>query len=153
MTSNGNNYPNVLICTNPTSFEKRLNITGEIWLQLGSFAFPSESWSDFPVIILSWWLDALVSLRSTGYAEFLFMDGPLLFEGVEADGNCFLRCMERTPDGTECIRETVVDLNELCSQVINAARMVVQECRQRGWVTADTAALESKVSAFVPQSA
>ena len=147
MTSNGNDCSAVLVCANPTSFEKPLNITGEIWLQLGSVAYPSQSWSDFPVIILSWWLDALASLRSTGNAEFLFMDGPHLFEVVTSDRNSLLRCLDHTADERQCVHEIPIDVDELCSQVINAARTAVRECRRRGWVTADTTVLETKLNA------
>jgi hypothetical protein len=153
MSSNGNDSANVLVHVNPSTFEKRLNVTGEIWLQLRDFPFPSQSWSDFPVIILSWWLDALASLRSAGNAEFLFMDGPYFFEVVHSDNDCLVRCLERTPDEPQCVREHSIDPNELDSQVIKAARAVVRECRYRGWATTDSAALETKLSSWVPQSA
>ena|ERR1051326_9214364 len=153
MNPNGNTYANVLIRVNPASFEKRMNITGEIWLELDSFAYPSHSWWDFPVIVLSWWLDALPLLRSVGNAEFLFMDGPHAFEVGRRGSNVMLRCLDDPRGEAQCVRETVVNVNDLSSQITNAASIVVRECRERGWLTADTRALESKLSAFVSQSA
>jgi hypothetical protein len=153
MTSNGNDRSHIFVRVNPASFERRLNITGEIWLDVDGFAFPSQSWSDFPVIILSWWLDALQSVRSVGNAEFLFMDGPHLFDVVRDSGECSLRCLDHTADETQCVREIGINFDELCSQITNAARIIVRECRQRAWVTDDTAALESKLDALASQSA
>jgi|SRR5215831_2361335 len=153
MNPNGNDCSDVMVRVTAGSFEKRLNITGEIWLQLGSFSFPSQFWSDFPVIILSWWLDALLSLRSVGNAEFLFMDGPHSFQIGRNVGNFVLRCLDDPRGEAQCVHETLVNVDELSSQITNAASMVVRECRVRGWLTADTRALESKLNAFVPQSA
>src|SRR5215831_16891236 len=135
MTSNGSESAYVLVHVNPSTFTKRLNITGEIWLQVGDFSFPAQSWSDFPVIILSWWLDALMLLRSRRNAEFLFMDGPYLFEVSGNNGHCLLRCLHHTADEKHCVREISVNVDALSLQIVNAASLVVRECRQRGWVT------------------
>jgi len=155
MTSNANGCADVLVRVNPSTFEKRLNITGEIWLQLGDFSFPTQSWTDFPVIILSWWLDALDTLHSANSAtEFLFMDGPYSFTVSRRNGEYILHCIEDPRGDKECLWRGVVDLNGLTSQVRSAAMSVVQQCRRRGWGTRDTSALESKVAALNgPQSA
>src|SRR5688572_22893418 len=56
------------------------SVTGEIHLRLGSDAFPETGWSDFPIVILSWWIGALLALlRGESRSEDLqFMDGPLV---------------------------------------------------------------------------
>ncbi len=56
-------------------------ITGVIRLALGPLSFPDDSWNDFPVILLTWWLQALHALRtgSASQAECHFMDGPHIF--------------------------------------------------------------------------
>jgi hypothetical protein len=49
-----------------------------IWLETESGAFPASGWSDFVVVILSWWAGALVRIiRSKGdRMRVAFMDGP-----------------------------------------------------------------------------
>jgi len=153
MTSNANECTDVVVRVNPSTFKKRLNITGEIWLQLDDFSFPSQSWSDFPVIILGWWLDALTLFGARRNAEFLFMDGPHLFEVSDNNGNCLLLCLQHTADEKHCVHEALINVAELRSQVLTASHLVVRECRQHGWITKDTAALESKLNTLVSQSA
>jgi len=53
-------------------------VTGVIYVDLESGAFPDVGWSDFPVIILGWWAAALVELDVPKKREVLwrFMDGP-----------------------------------------------------------------------------
>jgi hypothetical protein len=143
----------ILIQVNSESFQKRLNITGEIWLDLDGFSFPSKSWSDFPVIILSWWVDALALLRSEDRGEFLFMDGPHHFEVMRNADRYLLRCFNHSHDTEECVWSNSINRDELFSSVLSSATTVVRECRERGWVTADTVALESKLNAVDSQSA
>jgi len=54
------------------------NVTGVIYVELESGAFPETGWSDFPVIILGWWAEALLQFGSSARREALwrFMDGP-----------------------------------------------------------------------------
>lgn len=55
------------------------NVTGVIFLELQDGAFPERGWSDFPVIILGWWIDALLQLEvpTRREVQWRFMDGPL----------------------------------------------------------------------------
>lgn len=54
------------------------NVTGVIFLELHDGAFPERGWSDFPVIILGWWADALLQLEvpTRREVQWRFMDGP-----------------------------------------------------------------------------
>jgi hypothetical protein len=54
------------------------NVTGVIYLDLQDGAFPRRGWSDFPVIILRWWADALLQLElpTRRKVQWMFMDGP-----------------------------------------------------------------------------
>ncbi len=57
-------------------------ILGVIYLDLDTRAFPDAQWSDFPVVILAWWIDAVGPLLSgpTRSTELRFMDGPFWVE-------------------------------------------------------------------------
>jgi hypothetical protein len=54
------------------------NVTGVIYMELESRALPERGWSDFPVIILGWWVEALLQLEVPTRRNVLwqFMDGP-----------------------------------------------------------------------------
>jgi hypothetical protein len=134
-----------LVFVSTASLHKGGNITGEIWIEVAGFEFPDKHWSDFPVIILGWWLDALFKLWSEKKrrGECLFMDGPYSFE-VSKEGEEFvLRCFD-THTTKEREWEGKVDLTGLLQQVSDAAATIIKECRNRGWATADTEVLESK---------
>ena len=57
---------------------ERGNVTGVIFLELHGGAFPAKDWSDFPVIILGWWIDAWLQLEvpTRREVQWRFMDGP-----------------------------------------------------------------------------
>jgi hypothetical protein len=128
------------------SLHKGANVTGEIWLEVAGFDFPDERWSDFPVIILGWWLDALFKVWSgkEKQGECLFMDGPYSFVVSKEKDGFVLRCFSDPHSTKECEWEGPVDLAALLRQVLDASSTVIRECRRRGWATADTEALESK---------
>jgi hypothetical protein len=135
-----------LVLVSPASLRKGGNITGEIWLEVAGFEFPDKRWSDFPVIILGWWLDALFGLWSErrGRAECLFMDGSYSFE-VSKEGDAFvLRCFGDTHSAKRREWEGAINLAGLLRQTLDAAAAVIEECGGRGWATADTEALVSK---------
>jgi hypothetical protein len=69
------------------------NMTGVIYVELESGAFPAKGWSDFPVIILGWWTEALLQFEVPTRSEvrWRFMDGPhsltlTKVEGAICDG-------------------------------------------------------------------
>ena len=56
-------------------------ITGTLFVELGGNAFPDAGWSDFPVVVLGWWVRAALALQRTGApTSFMFMDGPFELE-------------------------------------------------------------------------
>ncbi|HWM93395.1 MAG TPA: hypothetical protein VN493_21720 [Thermoanaerobaculia bacterium] len=130
------------------SLHKGGNITGEIWLEVAGFAFPERRWSDFPVIILGWWLDALFKLWSGKKKRIeclcLFMDGPYGFEVSGEKDAYVLRCYRDPFDTRECEWEGAISLTNLLRQVLDAASIIIKECRRQGWATKDLEALESR---------
>lgn len=58
--------------------QARRPVVCPIFVEIGSLRFPNEQWSDFPVVILGWWMEGSVALQSGTSAEavFRFMEGP-----------------------------------------------------------------------------
>ena len=52
------------------------SITGVIYIELETEAYPETGWSDFPVIILSGWAEALMEMPARREVLWRFMDGP-----------------------------------------------------------------------------
>ena len=90
--------------------------------------YPSENWTDFGGVILSWWICALVQLLRRGHREqFLFMDGPYEIEV------CYRRktgMMELRPEGLDVVWE--VTPIELSDALVCAGETVVQKLIQVG---------------------
>jgi hypothetical protein len=53
-------------------------LRGTIFFRKGSIEFPTNDWDDFVVVLLEWWLRALMPIvrGEEASAEFLFMEGP-----------------------------------------------------------------------------
>jgi hypothetical protein len=72
-------FQDILIEVDVDTLENRTNITGNIYFMIDYHRyFPDQDWSDFVVIILSWWIKSckgiIVSEVGRTY-EFDFMDG------------------------------------------------------------------------------
>jgi hypothetical protein len=113
---------------------------GDIWLSVDGSAFPSARWSDFIVVVLGWWCQALLELLR-GDPEprrVHFMDGPFHVElGPLVHGSLHLVLVERDLQK----QEVDVEPNPLVSSVLSAAAQVLHECRRRDWWSSDEDAL------------
>ncbi|HOM02003.1 MAG TPA: hypothetical protein PLH43_04155 [Acetivibrio sp.] len=122
---------------------KYKSITGEIYFKVDDRFFPEEGWSDFPVVILTWWIKSLLQIiqGKVGISqEFLFMDGPLLIKGKKVD----IDIME-----LEFIHREVLQFTSYCSissfksSVVEASKITLESMIKNGWETSDTKELES----------
>lgn len=108
------------------------NMTGVIFLELPDGAFPGTGWSDFPVIILGWWANALVQLEvpTRREVQWRFMDGPhsvtLTKEGVAASTGAF-------------------ELFQVHSSLLEAAERVVAHCDQNRMFSRDLETLRENL--------
>jgi len=121
----------------PAWLTGRNSVTGEIWMEVDGVPFPEERWSDFPVVILSWWLGNVAELDAE-VAESVcleFMDGPysvVLSRVPGVPDIVDVRCVDRSqPDRSEA--ETRVSLLEAQEAIRRAADAVIASCRRRRW--------------------
>jgi hypothetical protein len=127
------------------SRSSRGSVTGPLFLRVQDACFPEESWSDFPVVVLGWWIAAVTRLISgaSEVEEFDFMDGPhLLVVRRRSEGALHLACC--TEQGTRrVVYEAVLPAAALQKEVLDAARLVADSCEQRGWLGPDLTALQN----------
>ena len=125
------------------------SIVGPIEVEvLGEF-FPGAGWHDFPVVIVSWWIDELTSLDAAGRnkCRLLFMDGPYYLE-LERDDEepdlAVLRCFEdRNEVGS--VTQEFVSISSVLAEVKDLARRLVLAGRDRGFASRDLDALSAQV--------
>jgi hypothetical protein len=110
------------------------SITGILAVRLEDFVFPDENWSDFPVVVLGWWLEAALALQAAGEGRFRFMDGPFEFVVSSRPGVASRATFERQhARGADQLHSAPVDAAALPREITRAARDVVRECLKRGW--------------------
>ena len=133
-----------VLCVDPSSLETAASgaVTGRIWFE-GVHPFPDAGWYDFPIVVLSWWLELLLRL-ATGQAktaELRFMDGPFRIRVFATDDNAlvleFWSGRALTP-----LESNTTDLNQAMAEGISCARALLAECKTRGWTSADIERLE-----------
>ncbi|WP_437905530.1 hypothetical protein WME95_45820 [Sorangium sp. So ce327] len=119
------------------------SITGVLYFDFSGYPFPGERWSDFVVVIATWWLDALEKLeRGVDHEAVLrFMDGPYWITLTRQDGNAaLLRCTEDRR-GAGVVHEEYIDLPDFAAQVRRTARQVASACHRSGIESSDVDAL------------
>ena len=123
------------IRVNPETLEHGGNITGTLAVGLNGHWFPDPDWNDFVVVVLGWWCRSLRALLSEASAELPFMDGSYRVR-IERSDTTFARVLLMNNDG-RVLGEGVASLSALIAGVDRAARVVLHECRARGWDTED----------------
>jgi len=125
------------------------SITGALFVRMDGIPFPDDGWSDFPVVVLGWWVDAVHRLLGglSEEEELDFMDGPQsLVLKRRDDGAVAIGC--RTgQSGLQLDHETVVPESTLRDQVVKAARVVVATCERNGWQGSDVRNLQECIGA------
>lgn len=120
------------------------SITGVVTIRVGSAAFPEARWNDFPVVVLSWWFEPVSRiLASTSRVwECRFMDGPfsLRLELQNDDAWTLLGFHAGHVEFT-----ATVSCRAFIRSLLEAARQILRECRQRGWQSRDIETLDTAV--------
>jgi len=122
-------------------------VTGIVFFDFGVFQFPEPTWNDSIVVIMGWWLSALISLlkENADQAEFRFMEGPLWISMQRETAEKYtMRCVDGSDTDVRYECENISALAVLKSALI-AAICVRKICDQRGWRSKDIEVLEEKI--------
>jgi hypothetical protein len=112
-------------------------ISGRVCLRFGDRFFPERDWSDFPVVVLEWWLGSF----DVSAPVLRFMDGPFR---VVLDREAGRACLMREE---ALVHEVEVDVAGLRRSVRKAARLAVRRCEELGMVSDDVEALRGRLAA------
>ncbi len=122
------------------------SITGIIYFDFGHYQFPEKEWSDFVVVIISWWLNALdqVVRGISKCIDFHFMDGPLLLR-LKKDSKDILK-LECIDEGKHAKVEftSYVYLKNIFSELEIAAEELINQCKLNDWKSDDIEALKDE---------
>jgi hypothetical protein len=125
------------------------SITGVVTIWTDATAFPNTRWSDFPVVILGWWLEPVcqILLGKTRVLECRFMDGPFSVRLEQQHDDTWI--LLGLHDGRIEFTATV-SCRAFIHSLLDAARQVLRECQQRGWQSRDIEKLGSAVIMIPP---
>jgi hypothetical protein len=129
-------------------------IIGEIYFEKNGYLFfPEENWSDFVIVILSWWTDKLryFEYGSNGeYIDFDFMDGPLRIR-IEriSKGEIKLVEIKENSYNKEVLFKADTHFNVLKSSLLKASKSVLGFVKIKNWETEETLILENKIKSLL----
>ena len=112
------------------------SITGRICLEIGDTRFPESDWSDFPISLLAWWLEALDEPAPV----LRFMDGP--FSVIV---NRQLKSAQLMRGDALIETRMDVDAKDLQRSVRSAAYSVIDHCDRVGISGADIDVLRRRM--------
>jgi len=138
----------VTMQTDPAHLERtaRGSLVGPIWLNAGQLSFPESRWTDFAVVVVREWLEAIRGIGSRGkwQAHCRFMDGPYSFT---IDGRSpAVWHMTLLGAADVVMAEYDVHAIEFHSSVVTVAEQLIRVCHERGWRNRDLEQLEAAYS-------
>jgi hypothetical protein len=110
--------------------------TGVIYWDVEGIRFPEVGWNDFVVVVIEWWVQALVRFLQGGMAHVTldFMDGPFSVNIRKANGEVEMAFVDRRheipPHAT-----VPSDIGKICRMVIGAANSLCQHLDVKGVAT------------------
>lgn len=104
------------------------NIFCNFYILVNEWAYPSNTWQDFPVIVLTWWIEGYLKLCRAGTPVVnSFMNGPFEFVSTIEKENVILTFRQRTITGViEMGSPSVLRLYEYKSGLIEAAEQLLK---------------------------
>lgn len=114
-------------------------VVGELTVRAGEMEFPGPGWTDFVVVILTWWCEAVSRLLSgeRGPIEVSFMDGPYEIEFGPIDNGLIHLAFVEDQSNRQVVYETDADSAALVRSLLQCADRALQECRDRSWWSGD----------------
>lgn len=121
-------------------------VAGPIWFRSGQVDFPDPGWSDFPVVVLEWWLRSLAQPLSDPTIALRFMDGPVQVVLRDEERTGVLRAHGRRDSSSQEIPLGDTSRRELLEALAIAGHRIVRACEDRGWIDRDVISLRRAVA-------
>lgn len=141
---------NISIDVDINTLENKTSIIGNIYFTIDYHRFfPDYDWSDFVVIVLSWWIKSvkglIVSKPNRTY-EFDFMDGtPIVFAKKIDEDNVKLSFCVDTLEKRIVELEAICSMRQLRNSLIKVSNKVIRATKREKWNSEDIENLEDLV--------
>jgi hypothetical protein len=114
-------------------------VTGVVYWDADGIAFPESCWNDFVLVVIEWWLAAILRILKdeTTVERMDFMDGPFCVV-IEVERNSLkLSFIERRSSAHKIAITMSVTREALCRAAIATAEQLVQACLSLGISSSD----------------
>lgn len=137
----------VVVEVDTSTLKKRADhdsITGMVFIRGESACFPEKCWTDFPVVILNWWLDPVYRVREgkTRLWRCTFMDGPCVALLEQRDGDTWRLTGIHNEKAVFIV---ALSCDAFICSLLDSACAVLAACKQHGWQTRDIDNLASTI--------
>ncbi len=97
------------------------------YLDINGISFPDSQWTDFAIIVLNWWISAILEIHQKENADFVlhFMDGPYYVNCCKHGKDVHMSCIEDKKHKTT-ICECDIEFNELVHELIDVSTKIIQ---------------------------
>jgi hypothetical protein len=142
-------FKKIEVSTNVNGFEmneKSKNIIGEIYFKIEDEYFPQKEWSDFVVVILSWWIEAVSTILKSKIntsCKLFFMDGPYVVNGMKIDDEIVNLEFVRSD---KVLFETQCNIGQLKESLLTTSQTVLKKVEEKKWDTNDVRKLKSSIN-------
>lgn len=117
-------------------------ITGIIYFRINGSEFPDPEWNDFVIIVLRWWVEAILNLASGVEVseDLLFMDGPYLLSVNLNDRTAEIELIEDV--SRQSLGSARVRFADLANSILCTAKEVLSSCNKNAWQSEEIGCLE-----------
>jgi hypothetical protein len=116
----------------PSNFQFGGSISGILFLEIGDIFFPAESWGDYVIPVLNWWMDNIMKIaNSPADVKNIFMDGSYFFLMKRTFGTDDVE-LALFEDDDRPIGSYIVSYRRCLAQLRGAAKSVLNELRGLG---------------------
>jgi len=117
----------------------RGRVYGGMHLQLDDAKFPSEDWTDFVAVVLSFWCDGLAKTFAEPEqpVEVRFMEGPFVVRLGPITNSKMRVSLIDSGSSSAATDSAEVFLEALMSNALKVTRAVIDECRARAFSSTD----------------
>lgn len=117
------------------------NVIGNIYFNIDGINFPDEGWSDFIIVILIWWIEAISKInpkRKSDTFQLGFMEGPLFVRGyVKGENVTELEFTKERSNKSEIFFTSTCSISQMQISIYQAAKEILKQAETRGWDSDD----------------
>lgn len=125
-------------------------VYGNISVRVNGLSFPDAHWTDFVVIVLNWWCQAVLRLvrGEKGPVEVRYMEGPFLVEISAPASEVWHMALVNAGLTRRVLHRTDIEASSLVSSILEASDRTIATCRRQSWSSTDLDELVAAVGSL-----